>query len=83
MRQAWQAGFSARARDYWTPERTAALTGGKERIWRSLLAEAESAPLLRALGLLQRDASLAPWSARKYMQINRIWSRCSSRQCAI
>jgi hypothetical protein len=62
----WSEEFSARARAYWTEERTAELIRGK----RVLLPPAEAAPLLRAVGLLHRDASLPPTQARKYFQIN-------------
>jgi SAM-dependent methyltransferase len=62
----WSEEFSARARAYWTEERTEELIRGK----RVLLPPAEAAPLLRAVGLLHRDASLPPTQARKYFQIN-------------
>lgn len=62
----WAEEFSARARAYWTEERTAELVRGK----RVLLPPAEAAPLLRAVGLLHRDASMPPTQARKYFQIN-------------
>jgi hypothetical protein len=62
----WSEEFSARARAYWTEERTEELVRGK----RVLLPPGEAAPLLRAVGLLHRDASLPPTQARKYFQIN-------------
>ncbi|MCB9558885.1 MAG: SAM-dependent methyltransferase [Kofleriaceae bacterium] len=62
----WAEAFAARARAYWTEARTAALADGK----RLLLPPAEAAPLLRALGLLHRDASMPPTQARKYFQVN-------------
>lgn len=61
----WEAGFAERARDYWTAERTAQLAGDKTL----LLPPGEAAPLLRALGLLHRDASLPPAQHRKYFQV--------------
>jgi SAM-dependent methyltransferase len=62
----WEAGFAERARDYWTAERTAQLAGDKTL----LLPPGEAAPLLRALGLLHRDASLPPAQHRKYFQVS-------------
>jgi SAM-dependent methyltransferase len=66
MRDAWEAAFAARAREYWTPERTEALLGGKR-----LAVRPDEAPaLLRALGILHRDASMPPPERRKFLQIN-------------
>lgn len=65
-RTGWAAGIAERARAYWTPERTEALLEGKQLI----LQPAEAAPLLRAIGLLDRDAKLSPAHVRKYRQIN-------------
>lgn len=62
----WEADFTARARAYWTAERTRALAGDR----RLLLPPADAAPLLRALGLLHRDASMPPPQVRKYFQVN-------------
>jgi len=62
----WAEEFAARARAYWTEARTEELARGK----RLLLPPAEAAPLLRAIGLLHRDASMPPTQARKYFQIN-------------
>jgi hypothetical protein len=64
-RDHWATAFEARARAFWTPERTAELADGKGL----LLPPAEAAPLLRALGLLHRDASMPPPQVRKYFQI--------------
>jgi Methyltransferase domain len=64
FRDNWQREFTLRAREYWTAERTAELANGKAL----LLPPAESAPLLRALGLLHRDASMPPRQIRKYWQ---------------
>jgi hypothetical protein len=61
----WATAFSARARDHWTPARTAALADGKAL----LVPPAEGATLLRALGLLHRDASMPAPQVRKYFQI--------------
>lgn len=65
-RERWAHELDARARAYWTPERTAELARGKSL----LVPPAEAAPLLRALGLLAADASLPPAQVRKYFQIN-------------
>jgi hypothetical protein len=64
FRDNWQREFTERAREYWTPERTAELANGKTL----LLPPAQAAPLLRALGLLHRDASMPPRQIRKYWQ---------------
>ncbi len=66
MREAWAADVEARARAHWTPERTHGLLGNKHLI----LPPAEYGPLLRAIGLLQADASMSPESVRKYMQVS-------------
>ncbi|NVB81737.1 MAG: SAM-dependent methyltransferase [Kofleriaceae bacterium] len=65
-RARWAEEYSARARAYWTEERTKQLVGDKLPIMRP----ADAAVLLRALGLLRDDASLPPDRARKYFQIN-------------
>jgi len=65
-RARWAAEIEARARAYWTAERTTQLLGDKQLPIRP----AEGAVLLRALGLLRDDASLPPAQARKYFQIN-------------
>jgi SAM-dependent methyltransferase len=65
-RDRWAAELAARARAYWTPERTAELARGKAL----LLPPADAAVLLRALGLLRPDASMPPPQVRKYFQIN-------------
>ncbi len=64
-RTRWETAFQALAEAYWTPARTAALADGKAL----LLPPAEAATLLRALGLLHRDASMPPAQVRKYFQI--------------
>ena len=65
MDSAWANAVSERARAYWTRERTRALPGDR----RLLLPPAEAAPLLRALGLLHRDASIPPPQVRKFFQV--------------
>src|SRR5690349_7865580 len=66
MRARWAAEVEARARAYWTPERTRQLLGDKELLIRPV----EGAVLLRGLGLMRDDGSLAAARARKYFQIN-------------
>jgi len=63
---AWASHFTAIARAYWTPARTRELTGGKAL----QILPGEAPLLLRALGLLHRDASMPPPQVRKYLQIN-------------
>lgn len=65
-RERWAQDFAERAADWWTPERTRAQLGTK----RLVLPPATSGPLLRALGLLNRDASMPPDRVRKYLQIS-------------
>jgi len=65
-RDRWATELAARARAHWTEARTAELARGKAL----LLPPAEAAPLLRALGLLDHDASLPPSRVPKYFQIN-------------
>jgi len=64
----WAREFAARARAYWTPERTRDLIGDKQLE----ILPAEAPLLLRALGLLHRDASMPPAEHRKYFQINHV-----------
>ncbi len=66
MRENWSADVEARARAHWTEKRTRGLLGDKELI----LPPVEHGPLLRAMGLLNADASMAPKSVRKYRQIS-------------
>src|SRR6185295_12295100 len=56
MRERWATELAAAARAHWTEERTRALTGGK----RLAVLPAEAPVLLRALGLLHRDATMPP-----------------------
>src|SRR5678816_3437855 len=65
-RDRWATEIAARARAYWTEARTAELARGKAL----LVPPAEAAPLLRALGILDHDASLPPSRVPKYFQIN-------------
>ena len=66
MDDRWAEAFTARAAAYWTPEVVRARLGEK----RLLLPPVEAAPLLRALGLLHRDASMTADTLHKYKQIN-------------
>lgn len=66
MRDEWRAAFSEKARQYWTDERTRELTDGKDL----LVLPGEAPALLRALGLLHRDASMPPAQVSKYLQLN-------------
>ena len=68
MKAEWIRALSDRAREYWTDERTLALTGGKQLA----VLPADGAPLLRALGLMRDDASMPPDRVRKYLQINHL-----------
>jgi len=70
VREGWQTEFQAKAETYWTAERTAELTGGKTL----LILPGPGALLLRALGLLHRDASMPPRQVRKWRQINHMVS---------
>ncbi|MDB4953667.1 MAG: hypothetical protein JWO36_1236 [Myxococcales bacterium] len=65
-RAEWAKQFAAKARDYWTDARTREVTGDKDL----QLLPGEASVLLRALGLLHRDASMPPTQVRKYLQIN-------------
>lgn len=58
--------FATRAAAHWTPERLAKVTGGKR--WPVLPSEAPE--LMRALGLLNGDASMPADALRKCSQIN-------------
>lgn len=68
MRERWAIELGAAARAHWTEERTRALTGGK----RLAVLPAEAPQLLRALGLLHRDATMPPAQVRKFLQINHV-----------
>jgi hypothetical protein len=58
--------FEEKVKDHWIPERTKKITGGKKYP----ILPAEGADLLRALGLLNADASMSADAVRKYTQIN-------------
>jgi len=62
----WAEAVTATAAAYWTPERVRSQLGDKQLI----MPPVQAAPLLRALGLLHRDASMTTDNLRKYMQIN-------------
>lgn len=66
MRDEWAAAFATRAAEHWTSERLAQLAGSR----RMPLMPNEAAVLLRALGLLNGDASMPPDRVRKWRQIN-------------
>jgi SAM-dependent methyltransferase len=66
MRDRWAADFDARARAFWTQDRTRGLLGSKTLI----LPPVDYGPLLRAMGLLKADASMSPEAVRKYMQVS-------------
>ncbi len=65
-RDRWALELEARARAHWTAARTDELLQGKD----VLIRPGDAATLLRALGLLNADASLPPAQVRKYFQIN-------------
>jgi SAM-dependent methyltransferase len=67
-REIWAARLEERARDHWTPERLAALTGGK----RLAVLPNEAPALLRALGLIDTNAAMPPQRVGKYLQINHL-----------
>ncbi len=66
MNEHWAQAWNARAAAYWTAERVRAQLGAQ----RLILHPVEAAPLLRAMGILKRDASMTPTTMRKFMQIN-------------
>lgn len=66
VRDRWAQELEARAHAHWTDARTDELLQGKK----VLIRPREAATLLRALGLLNADASLPPAQVRKYFQIN-------------
>lgn len=66
MLMEWKDAFGELAQEYWTRERLDELTGGK----RLLVTPDRAALLLRALGLLHRDASMPPRQVRKFLQLN-------------
>jgi SAM-dependent methyltransferase len=66
MRDEWAERFAERARAHWTPARTAELVRDKTLA----VLPGEAPELLRALGILHRDASMPPAERRKFFQIN-------------
>ena len=67
-RETWAREFTALARAHWTDARTEALADGKQLA----ILPAEAPLLLRALGLLHRDATMPPREVRKFLQINHV-----------
>ncbi len=67
-RSGWATALADRARAHWTPDRTHELTGGKALE----ILPAEAPQLLRALGILDGDATMPPARVRKYLQINHV-----------
>lgn len=66
MRERWVESLIENARTHWTKERTWNLTRGKQLP----VLPGEAPVLLRALGLLRKDASLPPNMVPKFGQIN-------------
>jgi hypothetical protein len=66
--ETWAREFAKLARAHWTEARTRELTDGKQLE----IVPAEAPLLLRALGLLHRDASMPPPEVRKFLQINHV-----------
>jgi hypothetical protein len=64
-RRQWAADFTRRAEAHWTPDQKRRVFGRKKLT----LPPDTCGPLLRALGLCKRDASMGPHQIRKYMQI--------------
>ncbi len=60
MRDEWAEAYGESARAYWTEARTADLVRGKKLA----ILPAEAPELLRALGILHRDASMPPAQRR-------------------
>lgn len=58
--------FAAKAKAHWTAEREAKVTGGKA--W--LVKPSQAPELLRALGLLNADATMSADAVRKFSQLN-------------
>lgn len=66
--ETWAREFTRLAHAHWTPARTAELAGGKQLE----ILPGDAPLLLRALGLLHRDASMPPPEVRKFLQINHV-----------
>jgi hypothetical protein len=60
--------FEAKARLYWTADRLSKLTHGHKY----LVLPTNAARLLRALGLMNQDASISADSRRKFIQVNHL-----------
>lgn len=58
--------FAEKAKAHWTPEQTAKMMGNKKYV----LTPAEAPELLRAMGLLNSDATMSADSVRKFQQVN-------------
>jgi SAM-dependent methyltransferase len=67
-RARWADELVAAARAHWTPARERATFGAKQLA----ITPSESPVLLRALGLLHRDATMPPDRVRKFLQINHV-----------
>ena len=67
--------YCDKARTYWTPERVTRVTGGKNLH----LLPNESPALLRTMGLLNADGSMADRSVSKYRQINHLLAMIGPR----
>ncbi|MCW5804242.1 MAG: SAM-dependent methyltransferase [Deltaproteobacteria bacterium] len=65
-RTRWARAFAEAAHRHWTPERTREVAGDK----RLAILPGDAPLLLRALGLLHRDATMPPPQVRKFLQIN-------------
>ena len=66
MNQRWSKEFAQRARERWTDAEVQRVTQGKDL----LILPSVAPTLLRALGLLHRDASMPPAQVRKFLQLN-------------
>ena len=64
----WAEAFAQQAREHWTQARLDNALGSQR-----LIAMPHEAPvLLRAMGLLHRNATMPPAQVRKYRQINHL-----------
>ncbi|MFN8825115.1 MAG: class I SAM-dependent methyltransferase [Planctomycetota bacterium] len=66
MSERWAQEFELRARAVWTDDAVHRVTEGKDLP----ILPSNAPPLLRALGLLHRDASMPPPQVRKFLQLN-------------
>ena len=67
-RERWAVEFSRTARAHWTEARTLELTGGKQLA----VVPGDAPVLLRALGLIDRDATMPSSRVHKFLQINHL-----------